>query len=200
MLNVWSRIEAVLRAAVPDRCAALPVGATPAAIAAAERRLGFALPEGVRESYAVHDGSGGADVMPHNVYGLVDVPLLSLEEAIRDRQMWLDFLDRGAFREPRPRGPIRPEWWNRWWVPVTWDGGGDHLCIDLDPAPGGLAGQVIYFSHEEGPLEVVASSWRAFLAGYAADLETGRLRFDQSGRMIAVENAGPGAAPDIRDG
>lgn len=187
MREVWARIEAVLRASAPDRDAALPAGASPKTLDLAEECLGFALPEEVRESYLVHDGSGDADIMPHTAYGLIGVPHLSLSDAIRDRQMWLGFLDEGGFREPSPRGPIRRDWWNPRWLPVTWDGGGDHLCIDLDPAPGGVPGQVIYFSHEEGPLEVVADGWREYLERYALDLETDRLRFDESGELIAGE-------------
>lgn len=61
----------------------------------------------------------------------------------------------------------------------------DHLCIDLDPVPGGLAGRVIYINHEKGPLEVVAHIWRTFLMSYAADLESGQLRFDDGQRIEA---------------
>lgn len=186
MRRVWARIEAVLRVAAPDQLAALPGGASLDAIAAAEARLGFALPADVRESYAVHDGSGDTDVLPHRIMGLIQVPLLSLAEAVRDREMWLGWWDGGSFDHSvaDPRGPIRAQWWCRGWVPVTWDGGGDHLCIDLDPAPGGVPGQVIYFSHEVGPVEVVAESWRAYLEGYAADLESGRLRLE-GGELVA---------------
>jgi cell wall assembly regulator SMI1 len=165
--EVWSRVEGVLRATAPDRLAALPAGASPEAIAAVEGRLGLALPDDVRDSYAVHNGSGGADVLAHRTMGLIDVPLLSLDEVVRDRRMWLASRRPPGFDDGRagPEGPIQAVWWNPRWVPVTWDGGGDHLCIDLDPAPGGMPGQVIYFSHEVGPVEVVAGSWRAYLEG-----------------------------------
>lgn len=186
--DVWERIEAVLRVTAPGRVNSLAAGASPETIAAAEKRFGFALPEDVRDSYAVHDGSNQADILLHSAYGLIGVPYLSLEEAIRDREMWVGWLDGGSFkgRQSCPQGPIRAGWWNRRWVPVTWDGGGDHLCVDLDPAPGGTAGQVIYFSHEEGPLSVVANNWREYLLGYAGDLESGRLRFD--GRALIAVN------------
>ena len=53
---------------------------------------------------------------------------------------------------------------------------------------------MIYFSHEEGPLGVVAGGWRAFLEGYAANLAAGRLRF-QAGGLVATGSAEPDAAP-----
>ncbi|MBN9120053.1 MAG: SMI1/KNR4 family protein [Planctomycetes bacterium] len=196
MRDVWARIGAAARAMAPGRFPPLPAGAPPEAIAAAEVRLGFPLPADVRESYAVHDGSGGADVLPHAAFGLIAVPLLSLDESLRDREMWLSWREGGAFerRSARPHGPIRPEWWCPRWFPVTWDGGGDHLCIDLAPAPGGADGQVIYFSHEVGPLEVVAVSWRRYLEDYASALEAGRLRFDGDGELVAVHRAEPDPA------
>lgn len=203
MREVWARIEEVLRATAPDVLAILPAGASPAAISAAEDRLGVSLPADVRESYSAHDGSGGAhagggaDLLPHREYGHVGVPLLSLAECVSDRERWLRAWEAGAFDDSRasPRGPIRPQWWCRGWVPVTWDGGGDHLCIDLDPAPGGgVPGQVIYFSHEEGPLTVVAPSWRAYLEWCAADLEAGRLRFEGGGLVAAADDPAYAAA------
>ena len=196
MRQVWARIEALLRAMAPDRLAALAGGASPATIAAAEGQLGFVLPEDARASYAVHDGSGGEDVLAHWTMRLIDVPLLSLAEATRTRRNWLE-PEHGGFDDSRarPEGPIRAVWWNPRWVPVTWDGGGDHLCIDLDPAPGGVPGQIIYFSHEVGPVAVVAAGWRAYLEGYAAALESGRLRFEGGELVAATESAEPSYAP-----
>lgn len=185
MRDVWSRIEAGLRAIAADRLLVWPAGASPEAISAAEGCLGISFPQDLRDSYAVHDGSGEADILPHSTMTLIAVPLLSLDEVVRTWQMWLDFLRPPGFDDSRasPQGPIQAKWWNPRWVPVTWDGGGDHLCIDLDPAPGGVSGQVIYFSHEVGPVEVVAASWRAYLEGYAADLTSGRFRFE-GGEMV----------------
>ena len=137
MRDVWDRIEAVLRTTAPEILAALPAGASLQATAAAEAHLGFALPADVRESYAVHDGSGDADLLPHRASHLIGVPLLSLNEAVRTRQMWLEFLDRGPFGQPSPAGPIRRTWWNPRWVPVTWDGGGTTCASTSTPPPVG---------------------------------------------------------------
>lgn len=184
MHDVWLRIEALLSAAAPDLYAALPSGASAQAIAAAEDSLGLTLPEDVRASYAVHDGSGEACILPQNAYGVrvIGVIHLSLAEVVRDTQMWREFrFGESNHSRARPSGPIRLNWWNPRWVPVTWDGGGDHLCLDFDPAPGGVSGQVICFSHEIGPVDVVASSWKAYLERVATDLENGRLLFETDG-------------------
>src|SRR5262245_56008001 len=115
MREVWRRIEAVLQATAPDLRAALAPGASAQATASAANRLGIALPDDVCESYALHDGSGEAGILPQNTYGTrtIGVPLLSLHEVIRDWQMWLDSLNRGSFDPARaaPEGPIRAHWW-----------------------------------------------------------------------------------------
>lgn len=181
MRDVWLRIEAVLRVAAPDLYASLAHPASAQAVEASETRIGVSFPADVRASYAIHDGSGGACILPQSAYGswVTGVPLLSLDEVVRDTQMWREFrFDEVDHRRARPDGPIRQNWWNCHWVPLTWDGGGDHLCLDFDPAPGGVTGQIICFSHEVGPVNVVANSWRAYLEQVATDLETGRLRFE----------------------
>jgi cell wall assembly regulator SMI1 len=203
--DVWLRIEAVLQAAAPDLYAALAkvAPATAQAIAAAEDRISLSLPEDVRASYALHDGSGAACILPQS-YGplwMNGVALLSLDEVVRDAQMWREFrFDESNHSRARPDGPIRRTWWNRRWVPVTWDGGGDHLCLDFDPAPGGVSGQVICFSHEIGPVNVVADSWRSYLERVATDLETGRLLFGTDTEFgsseLRLNPAEPVAAPD----
>jgi cell wall assembly regulator SMI1 len=35
-----------------------------------------------------------------------------------------------------PEGPVKPDWWNPCWVPIT-ENQGSCYFIDLDPAPGG---------------------------------------------------------------
>jgi cell wall assembly regulator SMI1 len=183
--EVWARIEAALRPTAPDQFAALAAGATPEAIRAAETRLGVALPPDVRESYAVHDGSGEINILPCGLYGLIAVPLHSLDEMVREWQMWQEWRRDGTRPARRPpEGPVKADRYNPGWLPVTWDGGAVNLCIDLDPAPGGVPGQVICLDHLD-PQCVVAEGWRAFLERYAVDLGSGRLRFE-GGELVAA--------------
>ena len=184
--EAWARIEAVLRATAPELLAALPCGATPDTIDAAEARLGVTLPPDVRESYAVHDGSGETDILPCEVYGLIALPLYSLADMVREWQMWQEW-GRDGVRpcHDSPKGPVKADRYNPHWLPVIWDGGGTNLCIDLDPAPGGLSGQVICLDHLD-PKCVVAEGWRDFLERYATDLESGRLLFE-NGELVEAE-------------
>ncbi|MGL6096438.1 MAG: SMI1/KNR4 family protein [Fimbriiglobus sp.] len=190
MREIWSRIEAILGKQAPALLAKLPPGLSADAIAAVETELGFALPADVRESYAVRDGSGDAGILPQDDYGRVNgVKMIPLGWVAGEREEWNDMLDDGEFdgTEAKPEGPAKAEWWNRKWLPFTENGGGDHMCIDLDPAPGGTVGQVIDFRHDAGPRRVPAPSLRVYLEQLAADLETGRLRYDETGELVAGE-------------
>jgi cell wall assembly regulator SMI1 len=78
----------------------------------------------------------------------------------------------------QPQGPVRPVWWNPSWVPVAVDGMGNDLCLDLDPPPAGLRGQLIEYVHDCEIRPVVAPSFAAWLSSYADELEAGLYEVD----------------------
>jgi cell wall assembly regulator SMI1 len=73
-----------------------------------------------------------------------------------------------------PNGPLHSAgdtWWNVAWIPLTEDGNGNHHFLDLTPLN---AGRILRFSEWHEPeWSVVAPSFRAWLAGFADDLERG---------------------------
>jgi cell wall assembly regulator SMI1 len=154
-------------------------GADAGAVAAAEEAIGLALPAEVRESYLLHDGSDFG-ILPWGY------SLLSLFEVVKTCRMWQGILAEGHWdgAVSEPKGPIKRVHWNPRWVPVAENGGGDYQCLDLDPAVGGSAGQVIDFSHEVGPLCVLAGGFTDWLVSYADGLESGRYRYDKDERWV----------------
>ena len=60
--------------------------------------------------------------------------------------------------------------------------------LDLQPAEGGNAGQIIDFEGEVGPRTVLATSFSAWLAQPANELE--------QGKHVYIEDAGCVAPPD----
>ncbi|WP_332455118.1 SMI1/KNR4 family protein [Burkholderia ubonensis] len=64
--------------------------------------------------------------------------------------------------EPEPG--IRGDWYNLKWIPLTHNGSGDHLCVDLDPDEGGRIGQVIRVWHDSPERELVAKGVGEWLA------------------------------------
>jgi cell wall assembly regulator SMI1 len=170
MRDVWDRIEAWLSANAPNVLEGLNSGASEAALQEAEAYLGVAFPADVRESYGIHNGQ------PRDAPGLTDGgEFLSLERMREEWQLWKDPLDGGDFDgiTSEPQEPIRNDWWHPKWIPLTYDGAGNHLCLDLDPAPGGNLGQIITMWHDDGERTVEAPSFRAWLEELVANLESG---------------------------
>ena len=171
--TTWQRIETWLTQNAPEVAAGLPPGATDAQIAEAERVLGVALPDDVRASYRRHDGQQ-AD--PAVGGGFTEGgEFLSLARIVDEWQVWKDLLDDGTFEEfeSAPDPGVRADWWNPRWVPITYDGTGNNLCLDLDPAPGGMTGQIITMWHDEEARSVVAASFGEWLATLADEYERG---------------------------
>jgi cell wall assembly regulator SMI1 len=181
MRDIWKRIDTQFAALAPEILEHLgpPVGgASEGEIARLEGILGLRLPEDVRESWAVHNGTGFRP--------LGDGTRLSNLEQIADNwAMMRELLEGGEFDDSdpdlKPKGPIRVRWWNLRWVPITDNGSGNYLCLDLDPAEGGTPGQLIDWDHERGPTKVIATGLREYLGRFADDLEAGRLHFGRTG-------------------
>lgn len=171
MDQIWERIEAWLRANAPELAAALNPPASAEQIAATERALGIQFPADVRATYFRHDGQD------RDAPGLLDGwEWLSLERIQEEWQVWKGLLDGGDFANIQSEGDgqnVRQDWWHPAWIPLTYNGSGDHDCLDLAPGQCGLLGQIIRMYHDEGSRPVVARSFSAWLARFAADLEAG---------------------------
>lgn len=183
----WERIEAWCSSHLPELLDDLRGGAGEGEIRAAEEALGLTLPEDVRRSYLVHDGQGGGDHENGLVTGVVFG--LELQPLSRVLEWWKGHRDvereygddelMNRFSRSYPEGAIRLRYLDPGWVPLTHDGSGNHLGVDLDPGPEGVWGQVIVFGRDEDEKYVAAESWGAFFADVAARLEVGDFRIDE---------------------
>lgn len=54
-------------------------------------------------------------------------------------------------------------WWNRNWIPLFHNGGGDYICYDLEGLFTGNAGQLITFWHADADRDVIAPTLEEFL-------------------------------------
>ena len=79
-----------------------------------------------------------------------------------------------------PRPGVRDVAWSARWVPVASLGSSDVVCVDLDPAEGGAAGQVIV-RWKSGAREILAAGFGEWLGRLADDLEAGRYAVDAEG-------------------
>jgi molybdopterin molybdotransferase len=164
----WERIEAAIRAKAPAEQVALPAGAAPDVLDRVEAAQGFRFPAAVRESYLLHDGSNGLWICEQGFL----MPLVAPESGhligFGVLDLWRGMAQVGeamAAERSTPTGPIRSHWWNSRWVPLTENECGDMICLDFDPAPGGVPGQVIEWWHEQGAMRVLAPGFEEWLAG-----------------------------------
>jgi cell wall assembly regulator SMI1 len=105
--------------------------------------------------------------------------------------IWIALLDHGEFDgiSSEPQNGIRDDWVNRKWIPFTHDGAGNHLCIDLDPAPAGTHGQVITMWHDGLERERMADSFLDFFKAYVKGVLSGRYLYsdDYDGIVEAAD-------------
>jgi len=194
MEGTWKRIEDWLAAHAPAAAAGLNPPASDADIAAAEQCVGVTFPEAVRASFRRHDGQD-----PEAPWLMDGWELLSLARLRDEWKVWRDLLDGGDFAETRSDGDgetVRSDWWHPAWIPLTYNGCGDHHCVDLAPGPQGTAGQIIEMWHDNGARPAVAPGLEAWLAAFADDLERGAYELSDEGRALhRREDAPPQPAP-----
>jgi cell wall assembly regulator SMI1 len=184
MEEIWQRIDLWLQANTPQIFETLQSGASEAQIAEVEAALSIKLPEDVRASYRIHDGQSAYKE------GLFEGrEFLSLARIREEWEVWKDLLDSGDFKgcESEPDVGIRNDWWNEKWIPITYDGAGNHDCLDLAPADGGTVGQIITMYHDSSDREIVSSSLREWLQKYVDGLESGQFMLQENYGLQPVE-------------
>ena len=104
---------------------------------------------------------------------------LSIARMLAEWRVLTEMARAGEFdsHESSPGAGVKAGWWRPGWLPFTADGAGNHLCLDLDPAPDGRAGQVIEFDHEFGRRNVHAPGF----AQWFADFTRATVAQDQEG-------------------
>ncbi len=186
MQEIWTQIETWLMANAPSLLDLIQPGASDAQISELESLLSIQLPEDVRSSYRIHNGQ-----VPHT-YGLISgLEFLSLERIKDEWLVWKELLDSGTFADEdgqdqgsEPAPGICNVWWSLRWIPLTYDGSGNHDCLDLNPAEGGIVGQIITMWHDDPVREIVAPSFRDWLMQHAEGLASGKLIFSEEDNCI----------------
>ncbi|WP_217129298.1 SMI1/KNR4 family protein [Streptomyces sp. AC558_RSS880] len=143
-------LERTLRERLPDA-----IGATEEEIAAAEARLGVALPDELKALYRVtrarwQDWSGDYEAQ-ERVSDAVGCELFSLDglyiaDAASRPCPWQFAADDAVVTAPD--AAVQGLVGSPGWIVFGDNGGGDRLALDLTPGPGGHTGQVIVIDHE----------------------------------------------------
>jgi cell wall assembly regulator SMI1 len=172
----WERYVCAIEKTHPAFRRYLGQGASEADIQAAEAATKATFPDDLRHLLKRHAGSIDAFALPG--WELFGPARIADEWAVWEELRRTQFVPEGYDCEPN--GPIKgDEWWRLGWIPFCGDGGGNHLCIDLDPADGGTAGQVISMWHDMANRDMAASSLTDFIEIIAADAEAGHLVWDE---------------------
>ncbi|MGW2042114.1 SMI1/KNR4 family protein [Streptomyces virginiae] len=169
-------LERTLRERLPHA-----IGATEEEIAAAEARLGVALPDELKALYRVTrarwedvggDHEAVMDACTAVGFELFDLDGLYIADAASRYCRW-EFAATEAVTTS-PDAMVQGLVGSPGWIAFGDNGGGDRLAVDLTPGPRGHTGQIIMLSHEENVgAELVADS--------LTDLVLGRLGSEPGG-------------------
>ncbi|MGW8431088.1 SMI1/KNR4 family protein [Curtobacterium citreum] len=154
--------------------------ATEADLTAAETHLGRQLPADVRALYLLHNGQHQyTPADPRFAAGLfAGQPLLPLPDLMLNWDQWAGFEaqeDMDEFAASNPEGFVQPKYSTRGWIPLTHDGSGNHIGVDLNPGPAGATGQVITFGADDDAHQVLAPSLTSYLEQVADLIESGAI-------------------------
>jgi cell wall assembly regulator SMI1 len=180
--GAWKRLKLWSRANLPRTEGDDPASASADQLQQFEAAIGVKLPKDVRESYRVYNGQCAG---PGIVYGLAVQPL---SDCLQQWQSWVkgygmsqrdgSATDFDSACSSFPVGFVRPVYFDPGWIPLTYDSGGNHVGVDLNPGPQGRRGQVIVFGRDDMFHPVLALSWGQFLTDLADELEAANFRIE----------------------
>lgn len=184
MKEIWQEIEQALTEIAPAVLNSLNGGATAAEIAKIEKLIGAKLPEDFVSFYKIHNGQADG---PGMLYG---EEFLSVKRIQDEWYIWKKLLDDGTFEdaESDPDLGIKADWWNARWIPFSYDGSGNHFCLDLDPDSGGNYGQVIRMWHDDEVRALKANSFTEWVTIYTDKLTSGQLVYSEDRYGIVAKS------------
>jgi cell wall assembly regulator SMI1 len=163
-----ARFERALAHLAPDAPTFFNPPASRDNLAHLEATIGRPIPEQLQAWLAQHDGTARIKIAR---WRLVSAQTIASDWTFEcEAQAGYDF-----DADTRPDPGVHARWWDPAWIPLAEDGFGNHLCIDLDPTPGGTTGQVIEFVHDHGVRPREAASLVEWFDIQARGLEDGTL-------------------------
>jgi len=172
--SIWSRISNWYSKNTDNLKSGLMPGASEKDLTELKNLLTFDIPNDYYYSLLEHNGN----MSFYNSYEYLRANQVgTLWKKMKENK------EQGAFsKSPDYSGDkIKHTWWNQYWIPFAVDSGGNLFCIDLDPAEGGIKGQIILWEKEEGPLEGGPESFTEWLYLYLRGLYEGVYKLDDDG-------------------
>jgi cell wall assembly regulator SMI1 len=164
--------------------------ATKSQINAIEQKMGFPLPQELKELYLCNDGQG------ERVLGILSgLDFLSIEELYIQWSIWKELSQQeteegmnelSCLCTSFPEGAIKKIYTNKKWIPLTHDGGGNHIGIDLDPDINGNIGQIINFGRDEDSKFIIATDLSEYLKLFIKLIEEGYFKIKKDDYAIFI--------------
>jgi len=184
--SIWNRFENWITKNASHLTSELNASASEDDIAKLEKTIGGKLPKEYINFLKIHNGQNC------DSEGLIDTEeLLSTERVIEEWSVWKELLDKGDFKysKSEPNKGVKSDWRSPKWIPITYDGSGNHYCIDIDPDTNGKSGQIIQMWHDSAERELVSSSFKEWISKYVNELEKGKYVYSEDwGGIINNEN------------
>ncbi|WP_271782129.1 SMI1/KNR4 family protein [Aquimarina algiphila] len=173
--GVWDFIVKWYEENSPRIFSQLGTGANRKSIIQLNEVLGVLLPDDFIASLMIYNG----EVEFH------DYKYLSSTEIAETWTMMKELLDSNSFpaqlHNNRKIEEIKEVWWHENWIPFAKDGGGNLMCLDMNPTPSGNKGQIIYWEKTEGPIPTQYKSFFHWLYTYEQGLYGGYYKVDEEG-------------------
>jgi cell wall assembly regulator SMI1 len=114
-----------------------------------------------------------------SAYSLPLVSVHTPESTISEWTPWNKVTQEDEIKDAKstPDKGVKDDWWHPLWIPITYDGSGNNICMDLAPATGGTRGQMITMWRDSGYRNIVANSFEEWISNYIASLENGERVF-----------------------
>lgn len=191
MENIWKTLKFEINRLSNHNLNLWNEGASRSDIELIETTIGCKLPQDYIDFLNIHNGQNGDEM--GTIY---TDELLASERIMAEWHTWKKLLDDNHFEETdgtpttsEPSTGIKNNWWNPLWIPITYDGSGNHYCLDLDPTPEGTFGQVIRMWHDDVERNLIAPSFSNFITNYCHQLTSNSLVFSEDyGGFVAVED------------
>ena len=177
MSDLSQRLQAAIGHLLQDEAktgAVFNAGASDAEFAQLEQLIQAKLPEDFKALYRVFNGQAYEEG-----YVFDGEEWLSLERMAEEWEVWKGLLDDGEFDDDEEEADedadpeVNAVWCSPLWIPFTYDGSGNHLCLDLDPTAEGTYGQVIRMWHDDPQRSLEGKTFADWVETYIRGMEEG---------------------------
>lgn len=194
MNDLWHRFENWLEQNIPDAIQTLNPGASLEEIEAIQNILNIKLPDDYIASCMIHNGQNQESPSLTCWGTLLSLGVISDSSFTTLCAEWT--ILKGVYDEywinesegDRLDNLVKNFWWIPKWIPITSNGGGDGLCLDLEPGENGTQGQVIEFIHDSGSRKVEAPSFRSWFEQLVNGVEEGSIVYDEEWGLVSRDD------------